>query len=259
MKWDKKETIKLENLYRNGIPIQRISDRLNRSPGAIEGKLRLLGIKRNRFVPRLKLPSKITSALARIHAHICGDGSLFKYKEKDCYGYLGCYKLDRYRIRYGLYYTNFNELLIKEFMEDIKLTFGLKPLYWNNNVKVKSIDVWNLLRELGAGKSRDWFISQKIMRASREIKKNWIRAFFDDEACFNAGGRIRVRSVNKKGLIQLMKMVREFVPCHITPNKGYYPDSSIYLNINKNDAEKYFSKIGSLRYKNNRKNLINEK
>ena len=59
MKWDKKETIKLENLYRDGIPIQRIADRLNKSPGAIEGKLRLLGIKRNRFVPRLRLPSKI--------------------------------------------------------------------------------------------------------------------------------------------------------------------------------------------------------
>ena len=89
------------------------------------------------------------------------------------------------------------------------------------------------------------------MEVNKEIKKNWIRAFFDDEACFNDGGRIRVRSVNRKGITQVMKMLREFLPCHITPKKKYYPDGSIYLNINKIDTEKYFFKIGSLRYRNN--------
>jgi len=247
MKWNKEEIVRLKELYYHGILVQEIAYKLKKSTGAIEGKLRFLAIRRNRSVSKLKLPSKITPALARIHAHICGDGNLFKYREKDCYGYLGCYKPNSYRERYGIGYTNMNQRLIREFMEDIKLTFLIKPLYYNNYVKVKSKDIWMLLKELGAGKSRDWFISPKIMKANREIKKHWIRAFFDDEACFN-DGRIRVRSVNRKALTQVMKMLKEFTPCHITPKKDYYPDTSVYLNINKNDAEKYFHRIGSLRH-----------
>jgi hypothetical protein len=49
-----------------------------------------------------------------------------------------------------------------------------------------------------------------------------------------------------------MQMLREFIPCHITPKKKYYPDGPVYLNINKIDTEKYFSKIGSLRYSNDK-------
>lgn len=248
MKWDKEEIEKLKNLYCGGAPIKNIAHRLKKSSGAIEGKLRFLAVKRNRSVPKLKLPTKITPALARIHAHICGDGNLFQYKEKDSYGYLGCYKPNSYRYRYGIGYTNMNSLLIKEFIRDAKLTFGLKPYYRKNYVIVKSMPVWKLLKELGGGKSRDWFISPKIVNAGKKIKKNWIRAFFDDEACFNAGGRIRVRSVNRKGITQLREMLEEFLPSHITPKNGLYPDSSVYLNINKADAEKYFSKIGSIRY-----------
>lgn len=251
MKWDKKKTLKLKNLYRGGVPIQKITDKLNKSAGAIEGKLRKLGIIRNRFIPKLRMPSRITPALARIHAHVCGDGNLFRSSEKDSYGYLGRYKFNRRRYRYGIGYTNYNQRLIKEFIEDVKLTFNLKPYYRDNFVRVKSRDVWILLKELGADKSRDWFVSHKIIKASKVIKKNWIRAFFDDEACFNAGGRIRVRSVNRNGLIQVTEMLKEFVPSHITPKKDYYPDHSVYLNINKSDAGKYFSKIGSLRYRHN--------
>lgn len=250
-KWSEQEDDKLKDLYfKQRVPIGQIAKILFRSPASINQRLTIKRI-RNRSFRKVKIPTKITPTLARIHAHICGDGNLFQYKEKDCYGYLGCYKPNSYRYRYGVGYTNMNQKLISEFMEDIKSTFLIKPLYYSNYVKVKSKDVWVLLKELGAGKSHDWFISSKIMEVNKEIKKNWIRAFFDDEACFNAGGRIRVRSVNRKGLTQVMRMLREFVPCHITPKNKYYPDGSVYLNINKIDAEKYFFKIGSLRYRNN--------
>jgi hypothetical protein len=252
VKWNKKELIRLKKLYYKSVSIQEIAYKLKRTTGAVEGKLRFLAIRRNRSFPKLRLPSQITPSLARIHAHVCGDGNLFKKKEKDSYGYLGCYKPNSYRYRYGIEYTNMNFSLIKEFMRDAKLTFGLKPYYRENCVRVKSIRIWKLLRELGAGKSHDWSISPKITKANKEIKKNWIRAFFDDEACFNSNGRIRVRSVNRKGLTQVMKMLRGFVPCHITPKKKNYPDGSVYLNINKIDAGKYFSKIGSLRYSNDK-------
>lgn len=250
-RWNRAEDAKLKELYfLKKLPIRKICDILSRTPASVNQRLSVK-FKRNRSLPKIKIPAKITSSLARIHARICGDGSLFQYKEKDSYGYLGCYKPNSYRYRYGLCYTNMNQRLIREFIEDIKSTFFIKPLYYSNYVKVKSKDVWILLKELGAGKSHDWSIPSKITNANKEIKKNWIRAFFDDEACFNADGRIRVRSVNRKGMAQIMKMLREFLPCHITPKKRCYPDGSVYLNVNKIDAGKYFSKIGSLRYRNN--------
>jgi len=248
-RWSKEEFRRLKDLYfKQKLPILQIAKILSRTTAAINQKLSD-NYKRNRSLPKVKIPTGLSLPLARIHAHICGDGNLFKKKEKDSYGYMGCYKPNSHRYRYGIEYTNMNPLLIQEFMEDTKLTFGLKPYYRNNCVRVKSRDVRKLLEELGAGKSHDWFISPKITKADKESKKNWIRAFFDDEACFNAGGRIRVRSVNRNGLTQVMRMAREFVPCHITPKKKYYPDNSVYLNINKGDAAKYFSKIGSLRYR----------
>lgn len=248
-RWSKQEDARLKDLYfKQRVPIREIIKILRRSPASVNERLTLKRI-RNRSFRKVKIPTKITPTLARIHAHICGDGNLFKKKEKDSYGYMGCYKPNSHRYRYGIEYTNMNPLLIKEFMEDTKLIFNLKPYYYDHCVRVKSRDVRELLEELGAGKSHDWFISPKIMKTNREIKKNWIRAFFDDEACFNANGRIRVRSVNRKGLTQVMKMVREYVSCHITPINGTYPDGSVYLNINKIDINKYFSLIGSLRYK----------
>lgn len=252
-RWNKEDENKLKKLYMDkSISIKKIIKLLKRTPASIHNKISRLGIKKSRSPRKFIFPAKFTPSLARIHAHVCGDGNLFKKREKDSYGYMGCYKPNRYRYRFGVEYTNMNQLLIKEFMRDSELTFGLKPYYRQNCVRVKSRDVWLLMKELGAGKSREWFISPKIMNASKEIRKNWIHAFFDDEACFNAGGRIRVRSVNRKGLTQLMKMLKAFTPCHITPKKDYYPDRSVYLNINKNDAEEYFSKVGSLRYTNNK-------
>ncbi len=250
MKWNKEDEDKLRRLYSNKlIPIKEIIKVLKRSPASIHNKISRLGIKKTRSPRKFRFPQKTTPALARIHAHICGDGNLFKYREKDCYGYLGCYKPDSYRERCGVGYTNMNQKLIREFMEDIKSTFFIKPLYYNNYVKAKSKDIFMLLKDLGAGRSKEWFISTKIMNANKEIKKNWIRAFFDDEACFDDNGRIRVRSVNRKGIIQVIKILKEFLPSHITPKNKYYPDGSVYLNINKSDAGKYFSRIGSLRFR----------
>ncbi|MCX5695714.1 MAG: hypothetical protein NTW18_03485 [Candidatus Omnitrophica bacterium] len=248
-KWSKKEDKRLKNLYFDKkLSILKICKILARTPGSVNQHLSKK-FKRNRSLPKIKIPRKITSALARVHAHVCGDGNLFQRREKDAYGYMGIYKPNSYRFRFGVQYTNFNQRLIREFIRDSKSTFGLKPYFRNNCVTVKSKDVWRLMKDLGGGKSREWFISPKIMKAKKEVKKNWIKAFFDDEACFNARGMIRVRSVNRKGIIQLKRMLSEFVPSHITPIRNYYPDHSVYLNINKIDAGKFFSQIGSLRYK----------
>jgi hypothetical protein len=254
MRWNKKEENKLRELYLDkSISINKIIKLLKRTPASIHNKILALGVRKTRSPKKFIAPSSITPALARIHAHVCGDGNLFRSSEKDSYGYLGIYKPNRRRYRYGIGYTNKNQRLIEEFMRDTESTFCLKPYYRNNYVRVKSRDIWVLLKQLGAGKSRDWFISSTIMKANKRIKKHWIRAFFDDEACFNADGRIRVRSVNRKGITQVKKMLNGFLPSHITPKNKCYPDGSVYLNINRSDVEKYFYKIGSLRYCNKSK------
>ena len=101
---------------------------------------------------------------------------------------------------------------------------------------------------MGAGNSYSWSIPNSILKSPNKIRINWIRAFFDDEAYFNDNGRIRAKSVNKKGLIQVEKMLNKFVPCHITPINGSNKDGTYYLSINKKDSPLFFKKIGSLRY-----------
>ncbi len=175
-------------------------------------------------------------------------------REKDSYGYLAAYRQGYYRIRYGIGYTNKNPLLIQGFDVDARNTFGLKPKHEKKSwrVIVKSKVVWEWMKRMGAGKSRDWFIHEDILQSGHAIKAAWIHAFFDDEAHFVPKGGIRVRSVNRPGLEQLAQMVRQFVPCHLTPRSGLYPDETCYLAVLAADRPKFLRLIGSTKYKGER-------
>ena len=114
---------------------------------------------------------------------------------------------------------------------------------------MKSKVVWEWMKRMGAGKSREWFIHEDILQSGHAIKTAWIKAFFDDEAHFVPRGGIRVRSVNRPGLEQLAQMVRQFVPCHLTPTQGLYPDHSCYLAVPAAARPKFLRLIGSTKYK----------
>ena len=86
--------------------------------------------------------------------------------------------------------------------------------------------------------------------ADDSIKSAWLRAFFDDEAHFDPQGRIRARSVNRRGLEQAAEMLRRFVPCHLTPRHGLYPDGSCYLVVLKRWRAEFLQLIGSTKFKN---------
>ena len=249
MKWTTYEEKKLKKLYtQTDLIFEEIAEVLKRSVPALHGRLTKLKVKR-RNPSKFKLPSKITPALARIHAHLCGDGNLYCCKEKDCYGPWAKYRRNPYRNRCYLVYNNNNQDLLDEFARDIFSTFGIKcKTCEENKVRVSSKKAYELLKRLGAGGSFTWKIPEEIRAESREVTKNWIRAFFDDEADFDDYGMIRVKCVNKRGLIQLMKMLKKFVPCHLMPKKGFYWGKTVCVNINKKDAPNFFSKIGSIRY-----------
>lgn len=259
MDWSIQEENKLKELYLNSsLTLKEIAEKLGRTPPALNNRLAKMKVKR-RLSPNAKHPKKITPALARIHAHICGDGCIYSYQTKDNYGYWAKYRKNPTRIRYTVNYCNNNHDLLKEFKADIYEVFGVRgKKIHKNTVIVNSRRIWDFLKEMGVGGSFIWRIPKEISNSSREVMKNWIRAFFDDEAYFNDGGRIRVKCVNKQGLKQLAKMVNNFVPCHLTPKKGFYWGKTVCININKKDAPKFFSKIGSIRYPMGRRSSMVE-
>jgi hypothetical protein len=254
MRWSSTEEKYLKKLYLNtSLTLNEIAQRLKRTPAAINHRLAKMGIKR-RLSPVSKSPKKMTPALARLHAHICGDGYLSHYQEKDSYGYWAKYRRNTVRIRYVVGYENNNPDLLREFQRDMYESFGVRgKKIHKNKVRINSKRIWDFFRKLGVSDSHSWTIPDSIINGSKEIQKNWLRAFFDDEADFDDNGRIRVKIVNKKGLIQVMKMLKRFVPCHLTPKRGFYWGKTVCLNINKKDVPKFFSEIGSVRYPSHRK------
>lgn len=252
--WTNTDKQLLRKLYlEDSLPIAQIALRLNRSPASVNTRLTQFLIPRRRSIPKLRLPTRMTPALARIHAHVCGDGHLFVSRERDHYGYLRAYRQGYYRHRYGFGYTNLNETLIHSFMEDVREVFNLTPRYEQryHRVVVRSKAVWQLLTNLGAGKSRTWSIHPLIVNADGVVVAAWIKAFFDDEAHFVPNGGIRVRSVNRAGLTQVVEMLRRFVPCHITPAQGLYRDGSCYLAVPTSARTPFLQQVGSLKYRHN--------
>lgn len=249
-RWSYSENQQLIKLYlKQKISIKRICEILDRSPSAISSRLHVLEVERRNKSPKTT-SFKITPALARIHAHICGDGYLTFYREKDGYGPWSIYRKNQYyRTRYLSCYTNMNQRLLQEFREDMLSVFGVKgKKVYRHTIRVASKRIWTILRNLGAGASREWYIPNAIFSSSRKVKLNWIRAFFDDEAYFGKGKRIRVKVVNKKGLKQIQGLLNEFIPSIINPKKGSYR-GAYSLDISRKFTPEYFQKIGSLRFK----------
>lgn len=256
MNWNKREEKTFKKLYlETNLTLEEIAKVVGRSVPALNNRLSKLQIKRRRQF-KYTCPSEVTPALARIHAHVSADGFLYTVTEKDIYGPWAKYRKNPIRKRYIIGYSNTKKELLKEFAQDIFEVFGLKIISNKNKheVRVKSKKLWEFLQAMGAGGSYEWTIPDSIIEGSKNIKKSWLRAFFDDEARFdkNEKGellRIRLKSVNKKGVCQVADILRTFVPCHITPRKGLYTDKTVYLNIRRKDINNFFIKIGSLTYR----------
>src|SRR4030042_2624440 len=117
---------------------------------------------------------EMSPELARVHAHLCGDGSscIWKTKEKD----------RKFRAVTGYY--NKNQKLLDKFRSDFSKLFEVKmKMRENKEVCVKSIRIFTELRErFGDFGSRKWRIPLEIKEANKELKLEWMTAFFEDEA-----------------------------------------------------------------------------
>lgn len=150
---------------------------------------------------------EVTPEIARIHAHICGDGYVYLSKEKRSPADLRVHKrIDIEKPTWVLAYCNTCEHLINEFRSDFIKTFNRHGSYIKKKFELRLKGTKNIIKnlELEGKNSRTWCIPDFIIKSSPEIKANWIKAFFDDEACVDLKKKaILVETVNKEGMKQI--------------------------------------------------------
>jgi hypothetical protein len=151
--------------------------------------------------------------LARIVAHICGDGYICTAKQqRSPKELLGHPRINTVRNKWYVRYVNTEPALVKQFKRDVKREFNRRVVALKSNeYEISGKWVYELVTRLGAGKSRNWFIAKEFISASDDIKLEWLRALFDDEAYVSIKQkRIVLNMVNKKGLEQIKKLLNEF-------------------------------------------------
>lgn len=193
-----------------------------------------------------KIKLEITSEIARIHAHICGDGSFYKLREKRSPATLLKHKRRNvYRMEHVLEYYNECPELLNEFKKDFKTAFNRNISTLNNKIRVKGAKWIAEKLELINKNSYNWHIPHFIANSSSDVISNWIRAFFDDEAYMHSSRkRIMVKCMNKKGLQQISHLLQKLgIKSNIT---GPNCDNSYYLVIKEKGLCKYRDNIGFL-------------
>ena len=178
-------------------------------------------------------PIVLSEELVRVHAHLCGDGGLYRFKTR---------RKDRINIAL-IYYFNNNEKLIEAFRKDMNKLFGVRMYYAKkrNWVKVASIRIADYLNQLSEYGARKWRIPSIIKNAPRKYKIEWVKAFCYDEAYVPPKRNyIRIKSMNHVGLKDVKEMLDSIkIDAHIT---GPNCDKSYYLNIRKMAEFEYFTK-----------------
>jgi hypothetical protein len=145
---------------------------------------------------------KLTKKKASIIAHLIGDGAHYQTKHD-----------------YVLKYEVRDDELLNQFEQDIIAVYGLKPSRHINTsgktgkpisfVRLRSKLAYEDLSRYATYFSKDWSVKSPMTDASLEIKREFLRALFDDEGSV-IGREIRLYSINEKGLAQVQKMLGEF-------------------------------------------------
>jgi len=142
----------------------------------------------------------ISPELSRIHAHLCGDGSVFIFKTKE---------KDR-NFRGGVGYYNKNQLLLNKFREDFNKLFGVKmKMRKNREVIIRSVKraKW-FIKTFGEFGSKKWRIPKEIKNSNKKIKLEWLKAFFENEAYDEKRyNRLKIKSMNQIGLMDAKEIL----------------------------------------------------
>lgn len=196
----------------------------------------------------------VTEAEARVHAHVCADGytsiSFARRNEKDIVDHCRKNVLRKY---YHVRYSNTQPLLKNLFKQDIETAYKRRAcLVSHNEVEVQGKWIFDRLRKMGALGSHDWHIGPQIFNGTKRVNIEWLKAFFDDEGTVDQSRkRVRVKSVNKKGLVQTRKMLtRVGIGSKIT---GPNCDKTWYLTIDCANLARFNKLIGFRHIKRERR------
>ena len=192
------------------------------------------------------MKTSITPSLARVHAHICGDGCVYtkldKYSKKQLDNHPRKNKLEKVWI---IEYTNTCKELLKSFEEDMQKAFNRKV---RKKIKKYSLEVnsckWIVeILNLQNKNSYNWQIPEFIRNSNQKVICSWIQAFFDDEATVcKIKKRIRVKSMHHPGLKQVKLLLSKIkIESNIT---GPNCDKSYYLTIRSSELNRYHQKVG---------------
>lgn len=151
---------------------------------------------------------QFTPDLASIHAHICGDGNLYIKTERRSPANVRTSRSTKPFKRYVLEYTNTNLALLENFKQLINRSSPETYVGWTkhkNRIQVRTRPLFDFFKVNGCGKSAEWWIPDEIIN-NPALRRGWLRAFFDDEGTIDKS-KIRAYSVNKKGIVQVKKML----------------------------------------------------
>lgn len=178
------------------------------------------------------MDGEISPKLARIHAHLCGDGfaCFFRTTEKD----------RKFTAITG--YCNNNQKLLDKFREDFSNIFNVKmKMRQNKQVSIRSIKIFNqIANRFGKFGSREWRIHDSIKNSDKAIKIEWLKAFFEDEAYHEKRyNRLKIKSMNYMGLRDIKEILDSLnIKSSLT---GPNCDKSYYLTIPHFDSVAEFS------------------
>ena len=146
---------------------------------------------------------KLTKEKARLIAHLIGDGAHYRTKHN-----------------YVMKYEVKDEESLQQFNDDIIKVYGLKPSWLLNTsgitgkpikfIMLRSKLAFEDLLNYATYFSDNWKLKSPIINAPLKIKKEFLRALFDDEGSVRNKYTISLYSINKKGLIQIKEMLKEF-------------------------------------------------
>jgi len=181
---------------------------------------------------------------ARIAAHVCSDGWMINYLEKNSLQIVKGRRYHRDRRRYEVGYCNTNQKLLDEFANDIFDIYNIKVRKRKaTDLLFKSKRVYLRVKELGGGNTRGWNIGKEIQNSNKKAKAFWLRAFFDDEGTVDKLNLVvRVKSMNNAGLNQAKSLMSSIgITSRIT---GPNVDDSWYLTISRKDLVSFQKDIG---------------
>ena len=181
---------------------------------------------------------------ARIAAHVCSDGWMISYVEKNSLQIVNGRRYYRDRRRYEIGYCNTDNKLLEEFSKDVFDVYKIKVRKRKSTDLVfKSKRVYSRIKELGGENTRSWSIGKEILQSKKRAKSFWLIAFFDDEGTIDKKKFVvRVKSMNEIGLIQARGLMDTIgIPSRIT---GPNCDDSWYLTVSRRDLKKFKKEIG---------------